>query len=78
MNDNEGALADIIIAQLVTILLLALILWRIWQLVLPLALEGSSTLACYPNAAASWGFFFMFFFMPKFTAAIRNGQVGAG
>ena len=30
MNDNEGALADIIIAQLVTILLLALILWRIW------------------------------------------------
>ena len=30
MNDNEGALAAIIIAQWVTILLLALILWRIW------------------------------------------------
>lgn len=30
MNDNEGALAAIIIAQLVTILLLALIPWRIW------------------------------------------------
>ena len=62
MNDNEGALADIIIAQLVTILLLALILWRIWQLVLPLALEGSSTLGCYPNAAAGWGFFHVLFY----------------
>ena len=45
-------------------------------MVLPLALEGSSTLACYPNAAASWGFFFMFFFMPKFTAAIRERTGG--
>jgi hypothetical protein len=30
MNDNDGALAVIIIGQWVTILLLALILWRIW------------------------------------------------
>ncbi len=30
MNDNDGGLAVIIIAQLVTVLLLALILWRIW------------------------------------------------
>jgi hypothetical protein len=30
MNDKEGALAAIIISQWVTILLLALILWRIW------------------------------------------------
>jgi len=30
MNDNEGALAAIIISQWVTIVLLALILWRIW------------------------------------------------
>jgi hypothetical protein len=30
MNDNHGALAVIMISQWVTILLLALILWRIW------------------------------------------------
>ena len=30
MNDNNGALAVIIISQWVTILLLALILWRLW------------------------------------------------
>jgi len=30
MNDNEGALAAIIISQWVTLVLLALILWRIW------------------------------------------------
>ena len=30
MNDNDGALAVIIIGQWLTILLLALILWRIW------------------------------------------------
>jgi hypothetical protein len=30
MNDNHGALAVIIIDQWLTILLLALILWRIW------------------------------------------------
>jgi len=30
MNDNEGALAVIIIGQWVTVALLALILWRVW------------------------------------------------
>jgi len=30
MNDNDGALAVIIIGQWMTVLLLALILWRIW------------------------------------------------
>jgi hypothetical protein len=30
MNDNDGALAVIIIGQWVTVSLLALILWRIW------------------------------------------------
>jgi hypothetical protein len=30
MNDNDGALAVMIISQWVTISLLALILWRIW------------------------------------------------
>ena len=30
MNDNQGALAAIIIAQWLMVLLLALILWRIW------------------------------------------------
>jgi hypothetical protein len=30
MNDNEGALAAIIIGQWVTVLLPALILWRVW------------------------------------------------
>ena len=30
MNDNDGALAVIIIGQWMTVLILALILWRIW------------------------------------------------
>jgi hypothetical protein len=30
MNDNDGALAVIIIGQWLTVVLLALILWRIW------------------------------------------------
>jgi hypothetical protein len=30
MNDNDGGLAAMIIGQWVTILFLALILWRIW------------------------------------------------
>ena len=30
MNDNQDALAAIIIAQWLMVLLLALILWRIW------------------------------------------------
>jgi hypothetical protein len=30
MNDNDGALAVIIIGQWVTVSLLALILWRVW------------------------------------------------
>jgi len=30
MNDNDGALAVILIGQWMTVVLLALILWRIW------------------------------------------------
>jgi len=30
MNDNDGAVAAIILGQWVTISLLALILWRVW------------------------------------------------
>jgi hypothetical protein len=30
MNDNQGALAAIIIGQWLSVLLLALILWRLW------------------------------------------------
>src|SRR5262249_28673778 len=37
MNDNDGALAVIIIGQWVTVSLLALILWRGWELGLTLA-----------------------------------------